>query len=116
MIWRKANTTYMSGHREREHSSTSIQYGTFDQYLDSQQQYAWLFHHTLCSIKFQDLVYAIKERRDIAISDGSHKNKWGTASWRIMSDTNKYEQRAGLHVTPGRNDDQSAFMSEIGEI
>jgi hypothetical protein len=89
MIWRKANTTYISGHREREHSSASIQYGTFDQYLEAQQHYAWLFYHTLCSIKFQDLVDALKEGRDIAISDVSHKNKWGTASWRIMSDTNE---------------------------
>jgi hypothetical protein len=96
MIWRKANTTYMSGHREREHSPASIRYGTFDQYLEAQQQYAWLLHHTLCSIKFQDLVDAIKEGWAIAISDGSHKNKWGTASWQIMSDTNKDEQWAGL--------------------
>jgi hypothetical protein len=59
----------MSGHREREHSSASIRYGTFDQYLEAQQQYAWLFHHTLCSIKFQDLVDAIKEGRAIVISD-----------------------------------------------
>jgi hypothetical protein len=77
MIWRKANTTYMSSHREREHSSASIRYGTFDQYLEAQQQYAWLFRHTLFSIKIQDLVEAIKERQAIAISDGSHKNKWG---------------------------------------
>jgi hypothetical protein len=89
MIWRKANTTYMSGHREREHSSASIQYGTFDQYIEAQQQYAWLSHHTLFSIKFQDLVDAIKEGRAIAISNGSHKNKWGTASWQIMPDTNE---------------------------
>jgi hypothetical protein len=68
----------MSGHRERKHSSASIQYGTFDQYLEAQQQYSWLFHHNLCSIKFQDVVDAIKEGRDIAISDGSIKNKWGT--------------------------------------
>jgi hypothetical protein len=116
MIWIKANTTYMPGHQEREHSSASIQYGTFDQYLEAQQQYAWLFCHTLCYIKFQDLVDAIKEGRDIAISDGSHKNKWGTASWQIMSDTNEAEQWAGLHVTPGIKDDQSDFRSEIGGI
>jgi hypothetical protein len=116
MIWIKANTTYMSGHQEREHSSAPIRYGTFDQYLEAQQQYAWLFCHTLCSIKFQDLVYAIKEGRAIEISDGSHKNKWGTASWRIMSDINEDEQWAGLHITPGRNYYQSALMSEIGGI
>jgi hypothetical protein len=29
MIWKKANTTYMSGHREREQSVASIRYGTF---------------------------------------------------------------------------------------
>jgi hypothetical protein len=116
MIWRKAYTTYMSGHREREHSSVSIRYGTFDQYLEAQQQHAWLFRHNLCSIKLQDLVDAIKECRDIAISDGSHKNKWGTTSWRIMSDTNESEQWARLHVTPWRMDDQSAFSSEIGGI
>jgi hypothetical protein len=114
MIWRKANTTYTSGHCELEHSSASIQYYTFDQYLEAQQRYAWLFHHTLCSIKFQDLVDAIKEGWAIAISDGSHKNKWGTSSWRIISDTSKDEQSAGLHVTPGRKDDQSDFRSEIG--
>jgi hypothetical protein len=114
MIWKKANTTYMSRYLEREHSSASIRYGTFDQYLEAQQQYAWLFCHTLCYIKFQDLVDAIKEGRAIAISDGSHKNKWGTASWRIMSETNEAEQWAGLHVTPGRKDDQSAFRSDIG--
>jgi hypothetical protein len=114
MIWRKANTTFMSGHRSREHESASIRYGTFDQYLESQQQYAWPFHHTLCSVKFQDLVDAIKEEPDIAISDGSHKNKWGTASWRIMSDTNESEQWTGLHATPGRKDDQSVFRSELG--
>jgi hypothetical protein len=51
---------------------------------------------------------------DIAISDGSHKNKWGTASWRIMPETNKAEQWAVLQVTPGRKDDQTDFRSEIG--
>jgi hypothetical protein len=116
MIWRKANTTYMSGHREREHSSASIQYGTFDQYLEAQQQHALLFRHTLCSINFQYLVDAIKEGQSIAISDGSHKNKWGTSSWQIMSNTNEDEKWAGHHVTPGRKDDQSAFRSEIGGI
>jgi hypothetical protein len=106
----------MTGHQEREHSSASIRYGTFDQYLEAQQKYAWLFCHTLCSIQFQDLVDAIKEGRAIAISDVSHKNKWGKASWRIMSDTNEAEKWAGLHITPGRKDDQSAFRSEIGGI
>jgi hypothetical protein len=76
----------------------------------------WLFRHTLCSIKFHDLVDAIKEGRAIAISDGSHKNKWGSVSWRIMADTNEDEQWAGLHVKPGRNDDESAFRSEIWGI
>jgi hypothetical protein len=33
-----------------------------------------------------------------------------------MSETNEAEQWAGLHVTPGRKDDQSAFRSEIGGI
>jgi hypothetical protein len=113
---KKANTTYMSGHREREHSPASIQHGTFDQYLEGQQQYAWLFCHTLCSIKFQDMVDASKEGRAIAISDGSRKNKWGTASWRIMSETNEAEQWAGIHATPGRKDDQSAFRSERGGL
>jgi hypothetical protein len=116
MIWRKANTTYMSGHLEREHSSASIQYGTFDQYFEAQQQYSWIFCHILCSIKFQDLVCAIKEGRAIAISDGSRKNKWGTASWRIMADTNEDEKWAGQHITPGRKDDHYAFRSEIGGI
>jgi hypothetical protein len=115
MIWRNTNTTYMSGQQEREHSSASIKYGTFDQYIEDQQQYAWIFRHILCSIKFQDLVDAINEGRAIAISDGSHKNKWGTASWRIMSDTNE-DERAGLHVTPGKKDDHSAFRSELGGI
>jgi hypothetical protein len=116
MIWRKANTNYMSGYRKREHSSASIRFGTFDLYLEAQQQYAWLFRHSLYSIKFQDLADAIKEGRAIAISDGSHKNKWGTASCPIMSDTNEAEQWAVLHVTPGRKDDQYAFRSEIGGI
>jgi hypothetical protein len=60
------------------------------------------------------MVYAIKEGRDIATRDGSHKNKWGTALWRIMPDTNEAEQWAGLHVTPDRKDDHSTFRSEIG--
>jgi hypothetical protein len=33
-----------------------------------------------------------------------------------MADTNEAEQWAGLHVTPGRKDDQSSFRSEIGGI
>jgi hypothetical protein len=33
-----------------------------------------------------------------------------------MADTNEVEQWAGLHVTAGRNDDQSALRSEIGGI
>jgi hypothetical protein len=65
----------MSEHREREQSSASFRYGSFEHYLEAQQQYAWLFRHTLCSIKFQDMVDAIKEGRAIEISDGSHKNK-----------------------------------------
>jgi hypothetical protein len=112
---KKANTTYMSGHREREQSVASNRYGTFEQYLKAQQQYAWFFQHNRCSIKFQYLVDAVKEGRDIAISDVSQKNR-GTASWRIMADTNEAEQWASLHVTPGRKDDQSVFRSEIGGI
>jgi hypothetical protein len=113
MIRKEANTTYMSGHRKREQSGASIWYGTFEQYLEAQQQYTWLFQHILCSVKFQDLIDAIKEGQAIAISYESHKNKCGTASWRIMADTNEAEQWAGLRVTPGRKDDQSAFRSEI---
>jgi hypothetical protein len=60
------------------------------------------------------MVDAIKEGCAIPTSDGSHKNRWVTASWRIMADTNEADQWAGLHVTPGRKDDQSAFRSEIG--
>jgi hypothetical protein len=96
----------MSGHREREQSSASIRYGTFNQYIEAHQQYTWLFRHTLFSIKFQDLVDAIKEGRAIVISDGTHTNKWGTSPWRIMTDTNEAEQWAGLHVTPWIKDDQ----------
>jgi hypothetical protein len=33
-----------------------------------------------------------------------------------MSETNEAEQWEGLHVTPGRKDDQSDFRSEIGGI
>jgi hypothetical protein len=33
-----------------------------------------------------------------------------------MADNNEAEQWAGVHVTPGRNDDESAFRSEIGGI
>jgi hypothetical protein len=106
----------MSGHQECEQSVASIQYGTFEQYLEAQQQYARLFRHSLCSIKFQDLVDAIKEGCAIEISNGSHKNKWGTASLRIIADTNEAEEWAGLHVTPGRKDDQSASRSAIGGI
>jgi hypothetical protein len=60
------------------------------------------------------MVEEIKEGRPITISNVSHKNRWGTVSWRIMADTNETEKWAGLHVTPGRKDDQSAFRSEIG--
>jgi hypothetical protein len=95
---------------------STIQYGTFEKHLEAQQQYAWLFRHPLCSIKFQDLVDAIEEGRDIAISDGSHKNKWGTTSSRIMTDTNEALQWTCLHVTPGIKDDQFAFRIEIGGI
>jgi hypothetical protein len=72
----------MAGHREREQSSASFWYGTFEQYLGAQQQQAWLFQHTLCSVRFQDLVDAIKEWRAMC----------GTASWRIMADSNESEQ------------------------
>jgi hypothetical protein len=40
----------------------------------------------------------------------------GTASWCIISETNEAEQWAGLHVTPGRKDDHSAFRGDIGGI
>jgi hypothetical protein len=130
MIWQKVNTTYISGQQEREQSVASIRYGTFKQYIAAQQQYIWVFRHTLCSVKFQDLVDAIKGGRAIAISDRSHnnrdrshKNRWGIASWKIMADTNNAEQwsglhvtPAGLHVTPGIKDDQFAFRSEIGGV
>jgi hypothetical protein len=43
MIWKKSNTTYMSGHQDHEQSVTSMRYGTFEQYLEAQQQYTWLF-------------------------------------------------------------------------
>jgi hypothetical protein len=51
----------MSGHREREKSVASIRHGTLEEYLEAQHQYVWLFRHTLCSIKFQDMVDALKE-------------------------------------------------------
>jgi hypothetical protein len=109
----KSNTTYMSGHRERIQSSASFRYGTFEQYLEAQQKYALLFQHALCSIKFQDLVDAIKEGRAIAISDGSHKNKWGTKQ-RMLQNLNDIE--CPIDIVTGSAEDTDAATVTIRDI
>jgi hypothetical protein len=109
----KSNTTYMSGHRERRQSSASFRYGTFEKYLEAQQQYAWLFQHAIWSIKFQDMVDAIKEGRAIAISDGSHKNKWGTKQ-RMLQNLNDIE--CPIDIVTGSAEDMYAATVTIRDI
>jgi hypothetical protein len=110
MIWQKANTTYISGHRECEQSVTSIWHGTFEQYLKAQQQYAWLLRHTLFSIKFQDLVEESNEGRDIAIINGSKKQVGNSNT----ENTGRYQSSGTMGRPTCDTRDQSAFRSEIG--
>jgi hypothetical protein len=50
---------------------------------------------------FVELAKVIQDGMAITISDGSHKNYWATAAWRIHSSTAEKRQWRGLHVTPG---------------
>jgi hypothetical protein len=83
-IWCKHDTIYISENRTQISLQHPSQYGIFDQYLQSQHQYSWIFRHTSCYTSFPDPAKAIIDRSYIAILDGSHKELWGTASWRIM--------------------------------
>jgi hypothetical protein len=75
-----------------------------------------MFQHTSRDMPFVELATAIQNGTAIAISDGSHKNNWGAEAWRLLSSNADKRHWRGLHVTPVRKGDHSAFRSELGGI
>jgi hypothetical protein len=74
---------------------------TFQAFLKTKTEYKWLFKHTSMDMPFLELTTAIQDGMNIAISDGSHKNDGGAASWRLISPTAEMRQLRGLHITSG---------------
>jgi hypothetical protein len=102
-------TSHMTGWR-RKHVSRSVPNpSTFQAFLKTKTEYKWLCEHTSRDMPFVELATVIKDETAITISDGSHKNKWGAALWKLISSTAEKRQWHGLHVIPGRKVDHSAF-------
>ena len=58
---------------------------------------------------------SIKNGCCIAISDGSFKDEFGTASW-IVQGEDEFGSLEGSLVTPGNPEDQSAYRSELAGL
>jgi hypothetical protein len=61
------------------------------------------------------IVWVIREKNRISVSDGSFKSKHGTASWvgEAASSDNRWK---GNNITTGAPSDQSAYCSEVSGL
>ena len=74
--------------------------------------YPMLEYFHLEIINLPSLIQAISTSTCLAISDGSFKDKFGTAAWHLSAG-NETILLSGKTVVPGTSDDHSAFRSEL---
>ena len=75
----------------------------------------WAVQNFLSTDGGQYVAEAIENGTCIAVSDGSFKEQFGTASWSIQGPT-EVHQLSGSCIVPGHAKDQSAYRSELSGL
>jgi len=88
-----------------------IKYSTFQDYLRADTAIHWCLHNLLI-IDEKMLHDALLDESAMAISDGSYKDTFGTASWTI-GDPNIDGLISGVAVCPGNADDMDSYRCEL---
>jgi hypothetical protein len=89
-------------------------YPTFLDFLKADHSLHWCIHKI--AIKDEEkLKEALRDRSAMAISDGSYKDSFGTASWTV-GDPEIPDLISGLAVCPGNAKDMDSYRSELAGI
>jgi hypothetical protein len=76
----------------------------------------WAIHDFMAPVdNGQTIAEAIRNGSAIAVSDGSYKDKFGTAAWALEGKT-ALHRITGHCVIPGDPNDQSPYRSELGGL
>jgi hypothetical protein len=91
-----------------------LQPDTFAGFLASDQDIQWCLYGLYINNE-DSLIEAIKEGAATAISDGSYKDKFGTAAWAI-GDPDNVAFISGRSICPGAPCNHDAYRSELAGI
>ena len=83
--------------------------------LNGMKRERWALQNVQMTDNINEIIEDIVKGMAIGVSDGSFKDKFGTASW-VIENEYSTQRILGDCILPGFPSDQSAYRSEIGGI
>jgi hypothetical protein len=89
---------------------------TFQQYLASMTDKAWIFSDLQMRGSLLVLAQAIRNGTCSCVTDGSYKDSHGTAAWKILDLSTPDHYIEGQCITPGTASQQNPYRSELSGL
>ena len=87
----------------------------FDRNILNPQGHKWAARVVYRTPSISSILQDIRDGKVIGVSDGSFKDKLGTACW-ILEDASGSERIVGLVEVPGHDDEHDAYRSELAGL
>jgi hypothetical protein len=97
-------------------SATIALFPSFQSYLASMPSKDWVFKHIQFQGSCESIVQSIRHGTCSCITDGSFKDKHGTAAWKILDLDKPEHVMEGQVITPGFPHQQDAYRSELSGL
>jgi hypothetical protein len=89
---------------------------SFQEYIAAETENAWVFSDVQFHGSLDALTLSIRIGTCSCITDGSFKNKHGTAAWKIINLSSPDHTMEGQVVTLGFSYQQDAYRSELSRL
>jgi hypothetical protein len=117
-VFSKGNQWICSGFDDilmNQTNQPSTNQSFFDHLMNLPPHDRWFMEHLDMIDQGVTIAQAQRNREAIAVSDGSFKNEYGTATWVIEGDSS-YGRLCGKVIAPGGSRDHSPYRSELTGI
>jgi len=110
VIYSHGGNIFSTGQAPAAAAASQTRQATFQQYLLVENAASWRCHNLAFSGDVTKLAQSLRDGSAIAVSDGSYKSTYGTASWWIEAQGSSI---SGDALVPGLGDAQSSYRSEL---
>jgi hypothetical protein len=110
VIYSHGGNIFSTGQAPAAAAASQTRQATFQQYLLVENAASWRCHNLAFSGDVTKLAQSLRDGSAIAVSDGSYKSTYGTASWWIEAQGSSI---SGDALVPSLGDAQLSYRSEL---